>query len=115
MAKQLEEDYPVGHPARFDYDPKSPEAIEWARLHIFPKGERDYPPDHPAAMDTPGNENHLQWRAGEDPHRPELEAHTGRTPAQAAAVREMNRRLAESARESPVLEPGIAPEPPSRA
>lgn len=107
-----EQDYPVGHPARFDYDPKSPEAKEWHRRNTHPKGERDWPVDHPAAVDTKGNKNAIPVRAGVDPNNPELEAFTGRTPQQAAAVRKENQRMAKEARDSLGLEPIEAPEPP---
>lgn len=100
-----EEDFPVGHPARFDYNPKSPEAKEWARRNQNPRGERDFPVDHPKAADTPGNLNHVAWAAGVDPLNPHMEAFTGRTPAQAAAAAAAARALAESAKESPALEP----------
>ena len=109
-----EQDFPPGHPARFDYDPASPEAKEWARRNIFPKGERAYPVDHPKAVDTEGNDSTLEWRAGVDHVHPENEPHTGRSPEQAAAVSAMNAELAKQAKESPVLEPVIAPEPPVR-
>lgn len=109
--QQHEQDFPEGHPARFDYDPASAVAKEWARLHVFPKGERDYPPDHPGAVDTPGNKNAVQWRAGIDPARPEHEEFTGRSPEQAAAVRAANAAAARTAKESPALEPIVAPTP----
>ncbi len=107
-----EADFPPGHPARHDYDPASPEAVEWTRRNVHPRGERDYPVDHPKAVDTPGHDCSVEWRAGVDPAKPHLEAFTGRTPEQAAAVAALNARLAAQARESPVPEPGIAPAPP---
>lgn len=110
-----EEDFEQGHPKRFDYDPNSPEAIEWARKHVFPKGERDFPPDHPKAMDTPGNTNATEWRAGVDPAHPENEPFTGRTPEQAAAVHRFEAELSRKAKESPVAEPTVAPPPPAVA
>lgn len=113
MPPAREEDFPRGHPARFDYDPRSPEAIEWARLHVHPRGERDWPVDSPHAVDTPGNKNSVVWQAGVDPEHPELEPFTGRTPAQVAAIRELNAALAARAAESPALAPVIAP-PPAR-
>jgi hypothetical protein len=102
---QIEEDFPKGHPARHDWDPESPEAKEWARLHVAPLGERDFPPDHPKAADTPGNLNHLPSIAGVDPLNPHREAHTGRTPAQAAAVQALSEMASRAAKESPVLQP----------
>lgn len=48
-----ERDFPVGHPSACDYDPKSKEAIEWARINIHPAGERDFPIGHPGAADNP--------------------------------------------------------------
>jgi len=102
----VEQDFPKGHPKRFDYDPKSPEAIEWARIHIHPKGERDFPVDHPKAVDTPGNTNHIPVRAGIDPAHPELEEHTGATPEQAAGRAAYNRALAAQAKETPTTEDG---------
>jgi len=100
-----EQDFPAGHPKRVDYDPASPEAVEWARRNVSLRGERDFPVDHPKAADTPGNTNHFTWRAGVDPYNPHLEEHTGRTPAQAAAAHEFNLRQAERAQESPGLAP----------
>lgn len=108
-----EQDFPPGHPARFDYNPDSPEAKEWARKNVHPKGERDFPVDHPKAVDTPGNTNHVPVLAGVDPNHPELEAFTGRTPEVAERVREIQRRMSAAAKESPSLDPGIAPPPPA--
>ena len=102
----IEQDFPKGHPKRFDYDPKSPDAIEWARLHIHPKGERDFPVDHIKAVDTPGNANHLSWAPGFNPLQPELEAHTGATPEQAAGRKAYEAHLAALAKETPTLEDG---------
>jgi hypothetical protein len=110
MAAVEQDDFPVGHPARFDYDPNSPEAKEWARVHIHPRGERDFPVDHPKALDTQGNTNAVVITAGVDPNKPELEAFTGRTPEQAAAVAEMNARLAEQAKPTPPRQPVDAAE-----
>jgi hypothetical protein len=112
MPTPQEPDFPAGHPARFDYDPSSPEAKEWARLHVFLKGERDYPPGHPKAVDTEGNRNAEQIVAGVDPDRPDYEAFTGRTPAQAKAAREVYQAGVNVAKESPVLMPTIALDPP---
>jgi len=109
---RAEEDFPKGHPARFDYDPESPAAKEWARLHVFPRGEPAYAPDHPRAGADENPGNRIEWRAGVDPENPEYEAFTGRPPDQAAAVAAHNSELAKAAKESPVLEPVIAPEPP---
>ncbi len=103
--KQTETDFPAGHPGRADYDPASPEAIEWARQHVNPLGERDFPVDHPAAADTAGNMNALVWAAGIDPHNPHREAHTGRTPEQAAGVKALSAAASKAAKESPVLVP----------
>ncbi len=105
MVMPGEQDFPPGHPARFDYDPASPEAIEWARKNIHPLGERDWPVDHPKAVDTPGNTNHFSWTPGVDPYNPHLEEHTGRTPAQAKAARKFAAQLVEAAQESPALAP----------
>lgn len=113
MATPQEPDFPPGHPARFDYNPASPEAKEWARIHVHPKGERDWPVDHPKAVDTQGNKNAQVIEPGVDPDHPELEAFTGRTPEQAAAVKAFNAELAKVAKESPALEPVIAPPPPA--
>lgn len=112
MTTRMEQDYPPGHPARFDYNPDTPEAREWRRLHVHPKGARDWPVDHPAAVDTPGNKNHLEVRAGVDPHHPELQAFTGRTPEQAERVRKLDAELAASAIDTPAAEPVVAPPPP---
>lgn len=107
-----EEDHPKGHPARHDYDPKSPEAKEWARRNIHPKGERDYPIDHVKAVDTKGNLNHVRIDAGVDINNPEREAFTGRSPEQAKAVRDMNARLAKAALDTIPPAPVVAPPPP---
>lgn len=104
--KQTEEDFPKGHPARFDYDPKSPEAIEWARKNISPLGERAFPVDHVKSSDTRGNDCNIVWRAGVDPHNPDKEAFTGASPEQAAARREMAKQLAAKASETPMTESG---------
>lgn len=103
--RQLEEDFPPGHPGRSDYDPDSPAAKEWARLNVQPLGERDFPVDHPKALDTPGNLNHLPVTAGVDPLNPHREAHTGRTPRQAEAVRNLSVVASQAAKESPVTQP----------
>jgi hypothetical protein len=112
MAGLSERDFPPGHPSASDYDPESPEAIEWARKNIHPKGERDFPVDHPKALDTPGNTNAVPIVAGVDPARPQHEAFTGRSPQQAEAVRKVVAELAARAMESPVPEPIEAPLPP---
>ncbi len=100
-----ERDFPVGHPASFDYDPSSAEAKEWARRNVNPRGERDFPVAHPKAADTPGNLNHLEVRAGVDPLNPHMQDFTGRSPEQAEAARAEALRQAEFAKESPALEP----------
>jgi hypothetical protein len=114
MATPEEPDFPRGHPKRFDYDPESPEAIEWARIHIHPAGERDFPVGHPKALDTEGNTNAVPVLPGVDPNHPELEAFTGRTPRQVAAERALwEQRVAES-QPTKDPEPTIAPPPPKR-
>ena len=113
MATPQEPDFPPGHPARWDYNPNSAEAQEWARLHIFPKGERDFPPGHPKAVDTEGNTNHVEIVAGIDPARPDYEQFTGRSPEQAAAARAVYEMLSADAKESPVLTPTVALDPPA--
>jgi len=105
MSPQLEYDFPPGHPGRSDYDPTSPEAIEWARIHVSPLGARDFPVGHPKALDTPGNLNHIVVEAGVDPLNPHREAHTGRTPEQVAGIAELSRLASEAAKESPVTLP----------
>jgi len=112
MATPEEPDFPPGHPKRFDYDPRSEAAKEWARLHIHPAGERDFPVGHPKAVDTRGNTNAVPVLPGVDPAHPELEPFTGRTPEQVAAERELwdERIAASKATVDP--EPGIAPPPP---
>lgn len=112
MPTPEEPDFPKGHPKRFDYDPESPEAKQWARFHVFPKGERDFPPGHPKAVDTPGNKNSQELRAGVDPDRPDYEEHTGRSPEQAEAVRQFNAELSRKAFETPARDPIEAPAPP---
>lgn len=114
MATPQEPDFPVGHPKRFDYDPESPEAKEWARLHIHPAGERDFPVGHPKAVDTPGNMNHVPALPGVDPTHPELEAFTGRTPHQVEAERKLWADRVAASHPSPELEPIIAPPPPTK-
>lgn len=101
-----ERDFPKGHPKASDYDPHSPEALEWARVNIHPLGERDFPVDHPKALDTKGNTNHIPLRAGEDPARPEIEAHTGATREVAAARKAIEAQLTAKAKETPVLDDG---------
>jgi len=100
-----EEDFPKGHPGRGDYDPGSDEAIEWARLHVAPLGQRDFPIDHPGAVDTPGHKNAITWEAGVDPFNPHLEAHSGRTPAQVAGLRALSDYASSVAKESPAAMP----------
>jgi len=112
MATPEEPDFPKGHPKRFDYDPRSPEAREWARLHIHPAGERDYPVGHPKALDTKGNTNAVPVLPGVDPTHPELEAFTGHTAEQATAERELWAERSQSVRPSPTLKPIEAPPPP---
>jgi hypothetical protein len=102
---QVEFAFPAGHPGRHDWDPESPEAIEWARKNIHPLGERDFPVDHPKAADTPGNLNHLPVTAGVDPLNPQREPHTGRTPSQVAGLRKLSDVASTAAKESPVLQP----------
>lgn len=100
-----ERDFPPGHPAAADFDPNSPEAMEWIRQNIHTLGERDFAVDHPKAADTAGNTNTLVWSAGVDPHNPQREPFTGRTPEQAAAVAAMSAIASSAAEESPVLKP----------
>lgn len=114
MATPQEPDFPPGHPKRFDYDPESPEAIEWARVHIHPAGERDFPIDHPKAVDTEGNTNHIPVHAGVDPNKPELEAFTGRTPRQVEAEKRLWADRVAASKPTIDPEPTIAPEPPKK-
>src|SRR5579864_1783399 len=114
MATPQERDFPKGHPKAADYDPPSPDAIEWARKNIHPAGERDFPVDHPKAIDTPGNTNHVPVVPGVDPAHPELQPFTGRTPAQVAAERAVWAERTRLARPSPELEPTLAPDPPKK-
>lgn len=100
-----ETDFPAGHPGRSDYRPNSPEAIEWARIHVAPLGERDFPVDHPGAIDTPGHKNNLEWAAGVDPFNTHLEPHTGRTPEQVAGLRALSEYASTVAKESPAAMP----------
>lgn len=103
--QKAERDFPPGHPAASDYDPKSRDAMEWIRVNVHPFGERDFPTDHPKAADTAGNTNKLVWSAGVDPHNPQREPFTGRTPEQAAAVALMSQIASSAAEASPVLQP----------
>lgn len=114
MATPEEPDFPPGHPKRFDYNPKSPEAREWARKNIHPAGERDFPVGHPKAVDTKGNQNAVSVLPGVDPAHPELEPFTGRTPEQVAADRDLWEERKALAQPSPELEPTIAPAPPDK-
>jgi len=111
MFPQNERDFPKGHPKAADYDPSSPEAQEWHRLNVHPRGERDWPVGHPKAVDTPGNTNAVPTLPGIDPQHPDLEPFTGRTPAQAAAARALDAEAAKTAQPSPVVKPGLAPDP----
>lgn len=105
LAHQAETDFPKGHPGRGDYDPASPEAIEWARTNVAPLGERDFPVDHPGAVDTPGHKNTIVWQAGVDPFNPHREPHTGRTPEQVAGLRALSEFASRMAKESPAAMP----------
>jgi hypothetical protein len=112
---QNEPDFPPGHPARFDYDPESQAAKDWARVNIHPKGERDWPPGHVKAVDTEGNQNDVPVLAGIDPAHPEREAFTGRSPEQAAALRKLYEQNASTAKETVPPLPVIALNPPINA
>jgi hypothetical protein len=114
VATPEEPDFPVGHPKRYGYDPASPEAKEWARLHIHPAGERDFPVGHAKAIDTPGNQNHIPAEPGVDPLHPELEPFTGHTPDQVAAERALWNERVKAAGPSPEREPILAPPPPEK-
>ncbi len=107
-----EADFEPGHPARFDYNPASPEAKAWALKHYALKGERDYPVGHPKAVDTPGNLNTVAVRAGNDPAHPELQEFTGRTPEQVEGLRLYQELKAPTLVETPAREPIEAPPPP---
>lgn len=106
MTPVTERDFPVGHPKAFDYNPKSPEAIEWARKNIHPKGERAFPVDHVKAPDTPGNDCSMEWRIGVDPLHPELEEFTGATPEVAAGRKAAYLAQLPHVAETPMLEDG---------
>jgi hypothetical protein len=114
MATPQEPDFPVGHPKRFDYDAKSPEAREWARLNIHPAGERDWPVGHPKAVDTKGNTNHVPVLPGVNPTHPEREAFTGHTPEQAAAEHELWEERKAASMPTADREPILAPAPPEK-
>lgn len=103
--QRAEDDFPPGHPARADYNPSSPEAMEWARQNVSPLGQRDFPVDHPGAVDTPGNKNAVTWVPGVDPFNPHREAFTGRTPEQVAGIRALSAAASTFAKESPVTKP----------
>jgi hypothetical protein len=105
MTRPIEEDFPPGHPGRSDWNPESPEAQEWARVHVLPLGERDFPHEHPKALDTAGNLNHIPTLAGADPLNPHREPFTGRTPIQAEAVKRLSIAASVEAKESPVVQP----------
>jgi len=112
MATPEEPDFPPGHPARYDYDPNSPEAKAWMAAHFSPKGERDWPVGNIKAVDTAGNTNAIPVLPGVDPAHPELQAFTGRTPDQVKAMQLVTAMLSQTAMESPVLAPVVAPAPP---
>lgn len=112
MTTPQEPDFPPGHPARGDYDPNSPVAKEWMRVHSSPLGERDFPVDSPFAVDTKGNLNREVVVNGINPAQPQLEQFTGRTPAVAAAVKAQQAALSAAAKPTPVRPPVIAPPPP---
>lgn len=112
MPTPEEPDFPVGHPARHDYDPDSAEAKEWNRKRGIGMGERDFAVDHPGAHDTPGNKNHLVWEPGVDPNKPDHEPFTGRSPDVAKRVRKAREKLYKAAKPSPAVEPTVAPPPP---
>ncbi len=101
----IEQDFEPGHPGRYDFDPESTEAKEWARKNVHPLGERDFPVDHAKAVDTPGNLNHLPVTAGVDPLNPQREPFTGRSPAQVAGIRKLSEIASQAAKESPVVQP----------
>lgn len=103
MSPQVERDFPIGHPKAIDTVIGSHEHLAWLEQHKFLENARDFPPGHPKAIDTAGNLNHLVWPGGVDPLNPHREAHTGRTPEQAAAVREWDEEEAAGAHESPVV------------
>ena len=105
MVAKREDDYQPGHPKRFDYDPESADAREWARINVHPRGERDFPVDHPKALDTPGNLNALVWEPGIDAINPQLETFTGRPPEMAAAAAEVTQAASAAAMESPAFTP----------
>jgi hypothetical protein len=101
-----ERDFPKGHPKASDYDPTSPEAVEWARKNIHPMGERAYPVDSVKSSDSKVNDASVEWRAGVDPAHPELEPHTGATPEVAAARKAQEASIIAKAKETPTLDDG---------
>lgn len=103
--QQIERDFPIGHPKAADTVIGSPEHIAWTQAHAFHENKRDFPPGHPKAIDTPGNQNHVVWEAGVDPHNPHRQVFTGLQPEAAEAVAEWNRQEALGAHESPVVKP----------
>jgi hypothetical protein len=102
MPERPERDFEIGHPKAVDTVIGSPDHLLWLERHKFLENARDFPPGHPKASDTVGNLNQLEWKPGEDPHNPHLEAHTGLPPEKAAAVREWQAAEAAGAHESPV-------------
>lgn len=106
MTPVTERDFPKGHPKAYDYVPGSPEAIEWARKNIHPKGERAFPVDHVKASDSEVNDCSIEWRAGVDPANPELEEFTGATPDVAKARRAAYLAQLPHVAETPMLEDG---------
>ena len=100
-----ERDFPIGHPAAIDTVIGSPEHRAWLRAHDLSGGEPDFPLGHPGRIDTPGNLNHVEWRAGVDPLNPQMEAFSGRTPDQARAVADYNAQAARGAKETRALPP----------
>lgn len=114
MATPEEPDFPPGHPKRFDYNARSAEAREWARLNIHPAGERDFPVGHPKALDTKDQSARMTFEAGINPAHPELEPFSGRTPEQVAAYAELWEERKALSMPTQDREPGMAPAPPEK-
>lgn len=102
---QTERDFPIGHPLAIDTVIGSPEHKAWLGQFDTSLGESDFPLGHPARVDTPGNLNHLEWRAGVDPMNAQMEAFTGRTPDQARAIANYNATASKQAKETAAVPP----------
>lgn len=71
-----EENLPKGHPSRPDYDPESPEAVQWLKNQRALQHTSGLPPGYHYDPERP--HGGLTWVDGVDPLKPWLEPLTGR-------------------------------------